>query len=256
MNNIGNYALHARIWDWGGYDRTEEFEYWSNYDAQYGKNVLIPMCALGEIGAYMAHKGFTVTAFDITPEMVAEGKKRFGDVQGLKLLEGNVTDFHFDIPLADFCFCTDFGHLHTIHDVCKALSCINLHLRVGGGLVIEAGLPPKESNYFTPKVFNPKTQVYPDIKVWKTGDTRHDAEAGRTYISQTVYIEDKNGHVEQFEHSFYMQSYSREAWLSALAKCGFEVRYEYRNREKEPWSKSDGMWIVEAVKSKEANAHE
>lgn len=76
------------------------------------------------------------------------------------------------------------------------------------------------------------------------------------YISQTVYIEDKDGRVEQFDHSFYLQSYTREAWLSALTECGFEVWHEYRNREKEPWSEGDGMWMAEAVKSKEVDAHE
>lgn len=256
MSGIGNYALHAHIWDWGGYDRTEEFEYWSSYATEYGKNVLIPMCALGETGAYMARKGFAVTAFDFTPEMITEGKKRFGYIQGLNLREGNVTDFRFDISPADFSFCVDFGHLHTIGDIKKALVCINAHLRDGGCLVIEAGLPPKESNYTPPKIFYPKTQVYPDIKVWKTGDGRDEAETGRHYISQTVYIEDKDGRMEQFDHSFYLQSYTREAWLSALAKSGFEVRHEYRNREKEPWSEGDGMWIAEAVRSGEVDAHE
>ncbi len=32
------------------------------------------MCALGQTGAYMAQKGFSVTAFDITKEMIDEGK--------------------------------------------------------------------------------------------------------------------------------------------------------------------------------------
>ena len=161
-DNIGNYALHAAIWDWGGHDRTEEHEYWCHYAAQYGKNVLIPFCAIGETGAYMACRGFTTTSFDITPEMIAEGKKRVDHVPGLQLFEGDVTDFYFDIPPADFCFATDFVHIHTIEKVKKALLCINRHLRVGGVLVIETGLPAKESNYTPYKTFYPKEQVYPD----------------------------------------------------------------------------------------------
>lgn len=247
-SDIGNYALHAHIWDWGGYDRTEEFEYWSKYAQQYGKNVLIPMCALGETAVYMARKGFTVTAFDITSEMIAEGKKRVGDVPGVQLLEGDITNFCFNILPADFCFCTDFGHLHTLGDIKKALSCINAHLRDGGCLVIETGLPEKESKYFPPKTFHPNREVYPNQKVWKTGDTRIDAETSRTYISQTVYIEDRNGSMKQFDHSFYLQSYPRDEWIAALIECGFEIKHEYRSREKEPWRETDGLWLAEAVK--------
>lgn len=247
-NDIGNYTKHAQIWDWGGYERIEEFEYWCKYAKQFGDHVLIPFCALGETGAYMARKGFTVTAFDITPEMIEEGKKRFSNVDGLKLFIGDVTDFYFDIAKADFCFASDFGHIHTLEDIKKALSCINHHLREGGVLVIETGLPYKKSNYYPPKAFYPKEQVYPDKKVWKIGDTLNDAETGRCYISQTVFIEDMNGRMEQFEHSFYLQSHSRNNWLSALLDCGYGVQNEYSNREKEPWIVGDGYWIVEAIK--------
>ena len=30
-NDIGNYARHAKYWDWGGYDRSEEHEHWLKY---------------------------------------------------------------------------------------------------------------------------------------------------------------------------------------------------------------------------------
>jgi predicted acetyltransferase/SAM-dependent methyltransferase len=247
-NDIGNYAKHAQYWDWGGHDRTAEYEYWSNYAGQYGKNVLTPMCALGETGAYMAKRGFTVTAFDVTPEMIAEGKKRFGRIRDLQLFEGDVIDFRFDITPSDFCFCTDFGHIHELEDIEKSLVCINNHLRDGGCLVIEAGLPCKESVYTPPKTFHPLKQVYPNLKVWKTGDGRSEVETGRHYISQKFYAEDEKGNVESFDHSFYLQSYPRETWLVALKECGFEVKGEYKNREKEPWCECDGYWIIEAVK--------
>lgn len=226
MDYIGNYALHAAIWDWGGYDRTEEFERWCNTAAKYGSHILIPFCAIGETGAYMAQKGFNVTAFDSTPEMIDEGKKRFRAAEHLKLCVGDVRDFHFDIPQVDFCFISgDFGHIHEIKDIKKSLACIHNHLREGGCLVIEENLPAKESSYTPPKTFYPKKQVYPDKKVWKIGDGRAETETGRFYISQTVYIEDISGHVEQFDHSFYLQNYSREEWLSALYECGFEMKH-------------------------------
>jgi len=119
-NHIGNYAKHARFWDWSGHNRTQEHEYWLKHACKYGNNVLIPMCALGETGAYMAQKGMNVYSFDITPEMIIESKKRFGGIPGLQFFEGDVTNFRFDIPPADFCYCTDFGHISTIEDIKKS----------------------------------------------------------------------------------------------------------------------------------------
>jgi len=251
-NGIGNYAQHAKYWGWSGHDNTAEHEYWYKYAAKYGRNVLIPMCATGEAGAYMAKRGMNVTAFDITHEMVAEGKKRFGGVSGLRLLEGDVRNFRFDMPPADFCYSVDFGHILTIGDVKKALVCINNHLRDGGCLVIETGLRTVDdkSGYYPLQTFHPLTQEYPYIRVWKTGDTRNDAETGRCYISQTFYAEDKDGNVESFDHAFYLQSYFREEWLAAFKECGFDVVSEHSDRKLASWqSGGGGFHIFEAVKS-------
>lgn len=251
-DNIGNYAKHARYWDWSklDHDRAPEDAYWHRAALRYGKHVLLPMCALGEAGAYMARRGMHVTAFDLTPEMIAEGKKRYGDVQGLCLREGDVTDFHFDITPADFCYSVDFGHLLTMDDVKKALVCINSHLRDEGGLVIETTLPPVESSSYPLRTFTPQRQVYPGLRVWKTGESRIDAETGRHYISQVFYAEDENGNVESFAHAFYLQSYPREAWLSAFAECGFAVVNEYSSREAGSWQNGgDGFRGFEAVRT-------
>ena len=252
-NNIGNYAQHAQYWGWSGHDSTPEYEYWYKYAAKYGKNILIPMCATGEAGAYMAERGMTVTAFDITPEMIEEGKKRFGNVSGLMFLKGDVTDFDIDIPPVDFCYSMDFGHILTIDDVKKALVCINNHLRDGCCLVIETGLrmPETKSEYHPLKTHHPIKQVYPDIKAWKTGEGRYEAETGRHYISQTFYAEDKNGNIDSFDHSFYLQGYYRDEWLSAFMECGFDVIGEYSDRELASWlSGESGFRIFETIKQK------
>jgi len=255
-NNIGNYARHAQYWDWSGHDRTAEHDYWYKYAAKFGTNVLIPMCAWGETGAYMAARGMNVTAFDVTPEMVAEGRKRFGGMPGLRLCEGDVRDFHFDIAPADFCFSMDFGHLLTLENVKKALVCIRRHLRDSGGLVVETGLrlPGDISGCSPRETFRPFAQVYPDIKVWKTGETRSDAETGRFYISQTFYAEDRDGRVESFDHAFYLQNYYREEWRAAFEACGFEIVSESGSRDVASWqSGGEGFCIFEAVKTKRAD---
>ena len=248
LNNIGNYARHAQFWDWSGHDRSAEHKFWGSYAAKYGKNVLIPMCAWGDTGAYMAEQGFCVTAFDITPEMIAEGRKRHGNIPGLQLFEGDVTNFSFDIAPVDFCYCVDLGHIHTIEKIKDALTCINKHMRKGGGLVIETGLPSKESSQHPFKTFHPIKQVYPNMKVWKTGDGHTDAKTGRHYINQIFYCEHTDGSIESFNHEFYLQSYHREEWLKIFDSTGFEVKGEYKNREYEPWCEEDMGWMVELIK--------
>ena len=250
--NIGNYAKHAFIWDLYGPSRTEDFEYWRTYAETYGKNIIIPMCAVGKAGAYMAQRSFNVTAFDITPEMIAEGQKRYGHINNLDLRHGDITNFNFDIPPADFCYCVDLGHLQTIEDIKSAFMCINKHLRKGGGFVVETGLRSKcdKLEYFPPREFD-FGEVAPGIKLRKVNNEKchSDGQTGRHYISQDVYIENvETGNVEIFDHSFYMQSYFRDEWVCAFCECGFEIKNEYKNRSHDAWQDGDMEWIVEAVK--------
>ena len=251
MNDIGNYAKHARVWGlYGDPDQTEEYDYWCKYAEKFGKNILLPMCAVGNIGAYMANRGFNVTAFDITPEMIEQARERFGDIKNLIFFNADIRDFKFDIAPVDFCFYTDFGHLHTIDDVKKALACINRHMRKGGGLVLEEGLrePSEETEYYPAKRFD-FGEVAPGVKLWKinTDKMHSDGKTGRWYCSQEVYIEE-NGVVEMFDHSFYMQSYFREEWIDALHDAGFEIKAEYSERDGQSWKLGDGFWMAEAIK--------
>ena len=251
-NNIGNYAQHAQYWDWSGHEGQEEQEHWYKFAKKYGENVLIPMCAIGSTAAYMAERGLNVTAFDITPEMITEGKKRFGDVPRLLFYEADVRDFNFDIEAADFCYCVDFGHISNMVDIEKALACINRHLRFGGCMAIGTGFwnMDEKSQYYPEKTFHPFKQVYPGLKVWKSGDTRYEAETGRTYISQRFFAEHDSGKIESFDHSFYLQSYTSEAWLEAISKTGFEVKAMHKGADGAPWD-DEGWCVIEAVKKGE-----
>ena len=248
--DIKTYAKHARIWGLYGPDQTEEYKYWCKYAEKFGGNILLPMCAIGNIGAHMAKRGFNVTAFDITPEMTEEGRKRFGDIENLKYFNADIRNFNFDIIPIDFCFGADFGFLLTIEDIRKALMCISRHMRKGGCLIIEEGLrsQDKEIEYYTPKRFD-FGEVLPSVKVWKinTDECHNDGEKGRCYISQEVYVEE-NGVVEMFKHAFYLQSYYREEWIDALHITGFVWENEYKNREKEIWQEGDESWFIEAIK--------
>ncbi|MCL2408729.1 MAG: class I SAM-dependent methyltransferase [Oscillospiraceae bacterium] len=247
---LNDYQKQAAVWDWDGYDNTPEYEYWCEYAGQFGKNVLIPMCALGEVGAYMAEKGFHATAFDITPEMIAEGKARYGATIGLELVVGDI--FELDLHRKDFDFAFIAGNgdlylLQSVEDVEKAFISIHKHLRPGACLSLELSLPSKKSWSYPKKVFHPRVPNYTDKKVWKENESRYNANEKRQYINQTVYIEDSGG-VESFTQSVLLQYYEREIILELLNKCGFIVQNEYCDHQKAPWKQGDDFWIVEAIR--------
>jgi len=246
---FNDYQKQAIVWDWDKYDDSQEYEYWCDYAEKFGKDVLIPMCAHGKAGAYMAEKGFSVTAFDITPEMIDEGKKRYGLVKGLQLVVADIIDLDLNNKHFDFVFIAGYGDLHlllSIKDIERTFISLYKHIRIGGCLVLELTLPPKNSWSSPKQIYHPRVPNYTDKNVWKESESRYDADEKRQYINQTVYIEDDNG-INSFVQSVCLQYYERDEILTLLDKCGFSIINEYCNRQKEPWKSNEESWIVEAI---------
>lgn len=244
-----DYAKHAAVWDWDGYDNSAEYDDWCGYAERYGKKVLIPMCALGQVGAYMAERGFFVTAFDLTEQMIEEAEKRFGSVGNLTLRIADVSNFRFEEKAFDFCFIAS-QDLHLLHDigmVKRAFSSIAAHLRKGGCFALELILPSPVSCQYPMRTFYPRVPNYPDKKVWKEGCGRYDAAEKRHYIDQTVYIQNQAG-TESFRYSVALQYWDRQEILNALYDAGLLVIGEYGGRRKEPRTPENPEWFVETVK--------
>jgi hypothetical protein len=243
---IGNYKEHASVWDWDGFDESDEIQFWCNWASEYGKNILIPMCALGEKGAYMAKHGFNVTAFDITVEMVDEGNKRFGKIDNLKILFGDIRHFQFKIEPVDFVFIKgDLNHLLNIKDIKSAFLSISKHMRKGGCFVIEMELPSKEPYSWSKETYYPRKVKHFDKRIWKVGEGYYDEKTKRKYISQTVFVEDDK-ETRNFEHKFYLQLYDREDIISLLIECNFLIKNEYCDHNFTKYN-GGGNLIVEGI---------
>ena len=213
------------------------------------EKVLIPMCALGQTGAYMAQKGFFVTAFDITKEMIDEGKKRFGSVENLSLKIADICNLHLGESDFDFCFIAT-QDLHLLSDfkmVKKAFRSLASHLREGGGLSLELVLPSSESFELPKQTFYPQVPNYTDKKVWKESKNRYDAFTKRLHIDQIVYIQDEKG-ITSFPYSVTLLYYEQDEIRSALKDAGFMITGEFQNRNKELWTTESNEWIIEAIK--------
>lgn len=207
------------------------------------------MCALGQTGAYMAQKGFSVTAFDITKEMIDEGKKRFGSVENLSLKIADICNLHLGESDFDFCFIAT-QDLHLLSDfkmVKKAFRSLASHLREGGGLSLELVLPSSESFELPKQTFYPQVPNYTDKKVWKESKNRYDAFTKRLHIDQIVYIQDEKG-ITSFPYSVTLQYYEQDEIRSALKDAGFMITGEFQNRNKELWTTESSEWIIESIK--------
>ena len=244
-----SYSKHAVVWDWDGYNRSEEFDFWCKMSDKYGKNVLSAMGALGQAGAYMAEKGYQVTVIDYTKEMIDEGRKRYGDLDFLSFSCADICNFDIAKKDYDFCFIGsgDLHLLNGIKDVKMALKNINIHLRLGGGLGVELWTASDSSWSAPRRKFEPRVPKNDGPRVWKEGGVTYDGITKRNNISQTVFI-DNNGTIESFEYDICLQLYDRDVLLNAFYESGFEIVGEYCNYNYDKWNSESNSWIIELKK--------
>ena len=223
-----NYSHHARYWDWDGYDDSLAYEFWYQMSRRYGNKILSAMCAIGQSGAYMAQKGCRVTALDYTPEMITEGRKRFGAVKGLTFVQADITAFDLPEKNYDFCYVAsaDLHVLPSLEQVEKALLCIAKQLRVGGGLGLEVWYPPALSSTVPLRRFEPRAPRKDGLYIWKESRSEYDAERQTQSIFQTVYVE-KADKTISFPHELVLQLYDKGTLFALFSKCGYEVVGQY-----------------------------
>lgn len=245
----GNYAKHAFIWDLYAHDRSSEVACWQRLAQKYGQFALAAMAATGTIAAGLAERGLEVTAVDITPEMVAEGKQKHGTMPNLHFVEGDICALQLEMGPYDFAFVgtTSFHHLQTAELRMAALNSLGRNLRPGGALALELWYPGSQSWASPERVFEPPQALDPSIKVWKKGRTEYYADRRLVTIAQEVFIE-RDGKLEQFPHAFDLQLFERETLVAELSKAGFDLVAEYGSYDLDAWTPESGKWIVEAVR--------
>ena len=224
-----DYALHAKYWDWDGYDDSAVYQFWLDMAKPYGTRVFSPMCAIGQTAAYMVRHGMTVTALDLEPEMIREGQKRFGQMEKLKFVCGNVCNCELN-ECYDFAFfaSTDLHLLPDMEDVQRALRSINRHLRMGGGLGLEVWFAPDTSFTSPVQRFEPRAPRKDGLYIWKEGDGQYDAAVKVHRIHQVVHV----GDTLQFDHDVALQLYDRKVLMDVLNECGFTLKQAYCDTDK------------------------
>jgi len=249
----GDYSKHAIVWDFYSPDRSAEVEFWARLARRYGRRVLTAMCATGKVAAGLAARGFEVTGVDITEEMILEGKRRYGHVQNLALIQGDIRSLDLSgvgaPPAFDFAFVgtSSFHHLQTASERSNASRSFARQVRHGGGLGLELWFPPDTSRKTPWKTYEPLQTPDPSIVTWKRGKTEYDASSRVISISQEVFIE-QDGESERFEHAFRLQLFGRESLMTLLNSTGFHLVGEYGSYESDPWVPEANKWLIEAVR--------
>ncbi len=246
----GDYAALAEFWTCFFGDRGPEVEAWATLARPYGRRVLAPMAAVGELAHGLARAGFEVVAVDRSAAMVREGRRRFPPDEALTWMRGDVRRLRrADMPF-DFAFLAngDLHHFDGFEAQARVLASVAGALRPGGAVGLELFAPAGASWATPPRRFEPLRPPPGGARIWKDGATRFDAATLRLEIEQTLHVQ-RAGQRERHPHRLTLQLLERDALPALLERAGLRWLAEYGGYDLAPWAPGAATWIVLAEKA-------
>jgi hypothetical protein len=252
VRNTG-YTLPAEFWGCFFGDRTAEIDGWAKLASRYGRRILAPMAATGEVAHALSRRGFTVVAVDLSEEMVNEGRRRHPQSNRLRWVRADVTRLALKEPAFDFAFLGngDFHHFLDRDAQTAVLTRLGAHVRPGGAIGLELFLP-RPVSWASPRRRFPPLRPLEDarVRVWKEGSTNFDVETGRLEILQTLVVA-RDGREERIPHHLTLQLYDRVEIRGVLACAGLQTLSEFGSYGLDPWTPDADAWILVAERAED-----
>lgn len=245
--NRSEYGERAKYWDCFKKDRTEEIWFWARLAKHYGKRILAPMAATGEVAAGLAKHGFDVCALDICPEMLEICQVRAAGLPNLTVLQADITELCFDDQQYDFVYLTacDYQRLCDPEDQLVALETLRCLLRPGGGLAIEMMPLKPEPQTKEPHEFEPWRPPSDSVRLSMTSWSEYESSSRVHRIHRKLMIEEGNIRKE-ISYEVPLQILSRVEIHSMLFQQGFHKVIEYGDYDHSIYLHDSPKWIVHA----------
>lgn len=242
------WSKFARFWDGLHGDRTEEVRFWARLARPYGKRVLAPLAATGQVAVELAKLGFEVVAMDCCGEMLEIARRKAAHIGAFSCREGHVADLAREGREFDFVFLSGGNYHHFWEEIGQLTVLHSVHrlLRPGGGLALEmmpftADRPRHDAaDYSSADSANGAT-----LKVHS--ESSYSAESHMLAIRQTMTL-DTAGRSEEDRFQIPLRMFTRVELMASLAETGFRRVAEYGSYSFHPHTPKSPKWILVAEK--------
>jgi SAM-dependent methyltransferase len=183
------------------------------------KKVLDITCGTGVQAIYLHKKGYDVSAYDYSLEMVGQAKKKYPAIQFKQADMRESKLGKFDAVISIF---NAIGHLSK-SDFEKAIRNISDNLIAGGIYIFDIfNLEFMERNFITYE-FIDKAREEGDKTYVRFNNNKLDSKNGIMNLNQKIYIQNNLDKPEIINEVWDMQIYSSKQLKEMLEKNGFEI---------------------------------
>lgn len=222
MLEMNRYNEFASLYD----ELMNDFDYekWFNYIEEiFGKYKISPTkvlemaCGTGNLSIHLAEKGYKLTCFDLSEEMLAQAYEKLNRFKNVKLLNGNMINFKinqkFDSIIS---ICDSINYITDLEDLKSTFENVYNHLDDNGIFIFDINSFYKISEIIGNNIF-----VEDREDIFYTWQNYYDSETMICEFYLSFFIKENEDNYIRFDEEHKERAYTVDEIISTLKSVGF-----------------------------------
>ena len=222
MLEMNRYNEFASLYD----ELMNDFDYekWFNYIEEIfvkykisPTKVLEMACGTGNLSIHLAEKGYKLTCFDLSEEMLAQAYEKLNRFKNVKLLNGNMINFKinqkFDSIIS---ICDSINYITDLEDLKSTFENVYNHLDDNGIFIFDINSFYKISEIIGNNIF-----VEDREDIFYTWQNYYDRETMICEFYLSFFIKENEDNYIRFDEEHKERAYTVDEIISTLKSVGF-----------------------------------
>lgn len=220
---MNSYGKFAGIYD----DLMTDFDYekWFNYiedilekNNKKPKNILEMACGTGNLSYYLGNKGYNLTSFDLSTDMLSRADEKLSKFKNVRLLNQNMINFNiyekFDCIIS---ICDSINYITEKDDLYQSFKNVYDHLEEDGIFIFDIN-----SFYKLKYIIGDNTFVEERENVFYTWENYFDEEDNICEFYLTFFFSEDGKNFQRFHEEHMEKAYKVDEIIELLKRAGFK----------------------------------
>ena len=202
------------------FDYENWFNYIENIFEKYNKNpkkVLEMACGTGNLSYYLGKKGYKLTCFDLSEDMLSKAYEKLRRFKNVKLLNQDMVNFNFNENFdAVISICDSINYIIDEEDLIKTFNNVWNHLEEGGIFIFDIN-----SYYKLKYIIGHNTFVEDRENIFYTWENYFDEDTDICDFYLTFFVSEDGENFLRFNEEHREKAYKTEEIVHMLKEAGF-----------------------------------
>lgn len=240
------YNEFARLYD----ELMEDVDYesWFNYIEEIFRNynvspkkILEMACGTGNLSYYLGKKGYKLTCFDLSEDMLSEAYEKLRKFKNVKILNQDMVNFKFSETFdAVISICDSINYIIDEKDLMKTFVNVWNHLEDGGIFIFDIN-----SFYKLRYIIGNNTFVEDRESIFYVWENYFDEDTNVCNFYLTFFVSEDGESYIRFDEEHKERAYKTEEIINMLKEAGFsKIDYYSAFKFEKPNNKTERINFV------------